>query len=448
MKNFISPKMVISMPFAVIFAALLFFINETNFQKSELATEKIEEARRTLTGLNKVMQHMIDAEAGQYRYLLTGDAKYLEPYQDATQDMQQTLDDMRPLLAPYPEDVADFATIESNVAGKLSEMGLSVRMRKENKDEAWKFVLTTDVGLVHMTVIREKIRKLIASSANKVLLAKVQINDSLLLSRITIALLSMVGLLSFYMYLRQTNVLLQTGSREQASLQRERDQVTSLVIERTTNLAQLATYLQNVREDERGHLARELHDELGGLFTAMKLEFARVRRVPDLPKGMQDRVESIERRLNDGIAFKRRIVENLRPSALEQMGLMTSVSLLCRDSAQALGIPVREALEPVAVAREVELTIYRLVQESLTNVGKYARASKTAVTIDALAEGVRVCVEDDGIGFDPARVASGLHGLLGMRYRVESHGGTMRVESAPGRGTRIVVMLPGKLSEG
>ncbi len=443
MKNFISPKMVISMPFAVIFAALLFFINETNFQKSELATEKIEEARRTLTGLNKVMQHMIDAEAGQYRYLLTGDAKYLEPYQDATQDMQQTLDDMRPLLAPYPEDVADFATIESNVAGKLSEMGLSVRMRKENKDEAWKFVLTTDVGLVHMTVIREKIRKLIASSANKVLLAKVQINDSLLLSRITIALLSMVGLLSFYMYLRQTNVLLQTGSREQASLQRERDQVTSLVIERTANLAQLATYLQNVREDERGDLARALHDEFGALLTAAKLDVARLkaRLTVNLPDAAE-RFEHLTATLNSVIVMTRKIVEDLRPSSLSHLGLTASLEILTREFEENNKIAVTTDFEHVEMSSAKQLTVYRLVQESLTNIAKYAQATQVVASLRQFDGYITVEVKDDGIGFKIADVGLKSHGILGMRHRIEAAGGRLNISSPIGHGTLVSAVLP------
>lgn len=446
MKNFISPKMAISMPFAVIFAALLFFINEKNFQKSEVATAQIEEARLTLSGLTKVMQHMIDAETGQRGFLLTGDVKYLEPYEVATEDMKRTLDAMRPLLAPYPDELTDLGAITSNVAGKLAEMDMTVRMRKEDKEDAWKFVLTTNVGKEHMEAIREKSNKLIASSAIKVINAKVQISDSLLLSRITIALLSMVGLLSFYMYLRQTNVLLDTGDREQASLMRERGQVQDLVKERTANLAQLATHLQNVREEERGDLARALHDEFGALLTAAKLDVARLKarlatNVPDAA----ERFEHLTATLNSVIVMTRRIVEDLRPSSLSHLGLAASLEILVREFEQHNNIAVSIDVENVELGGASQLTIYRLVQEALTNIAKYAKSKHTAVSLHRFDGYITVEVKDDGIGFNLSGVGPNSHGLLGMRHRVEAAGGRLNITSPLGHGTLISAVLPSSI---
>ena len=443
MKHFISPNMAISMPFAVVFASLVFFINETNFHKTEIATAHIEEARQTLSGLTQVMQHMIDAETGQRGYLITGDAKYLEPYEIATGDMKRTLDNMRPLLSPYPDELRDLGEIVSNVAGKLAEMDLTVRMRKEDKEDAWKFVLTTDVGKVHMDAIRDKVDKLRASSANKVISAKAQINDSLLLSRITIALLSMVGLLSFYMYLRQTNVLLATGGREQASLQRERDQVDSLVKERTVNLAQLATHLQNVREDERGDLARALHDEFGALLTAAKLDVARlkVRLAVNLPDAAE-RFEHLTATLNSVIVMTRRIVEDLRPSSLSHLGLTTSLEILAREFEEHNNIVVTTDLEHVDLGGTTQLTVYRLVQESLTNIAKYAQAKQVVLSLRQFDGYITVEVKDDGIGFKLSGIGPNSHGLLGMRHRVEAAGGRLNITSPLGRGTLISAVLP------
>ena len=443
MKNFISPKMAISMPFAVIFASLLFFINEKNFHKTEIATAQIEEARQTLSGLTNVMQHMIDAETGQRGYLLTGNTEYLEPYEVATGDMKRTLDDMRPLFGPYPDELRDFGVIASNVAGKMAEMDLSVRMRKADKDDAWKFVLTTDVGKAHMEAIREKVYTLSASSAIKVINAKAQINDSLLLSRVTIALLCMVGLLSFYMYLRQTNVLLATGGREQASLQRERDQVTSLVKERTANLAQLATYLQNVREDERGDLARALHDEFGALLTAAKLDVARLKaqltaNVPDAA----ERFEHLTATLNSVIVMTRRIVEDLRPSSLSHLGLATSLEILAREFEEHNSIVVTTDFEHVELSGATQLTVYRLVQESLTNIAKYAQAKLVVVSLRHFDGYITVEVKDNGIGFNLGGVGPKSHGLLGMRHRVEAAGGRLNITSPIGHGTLISAVLP------
>ncbi len=426
---------------AVCGAMAVVVLNEATYQYSRLRLARGIDLTDIRIQAALTLQLVTDAETGVRGYLLTGRQPYLAPYRRALAELPAVQDQAFGLIEHVDtERRVGVEPVKRLLAAKLAELAMLIELYDAgNRDEAVS-VLLSDVGMVKMNDLRRALDEVFNRAAGLQQTARISLYDALLINRLAVHLLLVFGVVGLYVLMRQMEQFDRSRHHEQQRLEAE-------VRVRTAELRELAGHLVSAREDERGHLARELHDELGGLFTAMKLEFARVRRVPDLPKGMQARVESIERRLNDGIAFKRRIVENLRPSALEQLGLMTSVSLLCRDSAQTLGIPVREALEPVAVGREVELTIYRLVQESLTNVGKYACASKIAVTIDALGEGVRVCVEDDGIGFDPTRVASGPHGLLGMRYRVESHGGTLRVESAPGAGTRIVVLLPGKLSE-
>ncbi len=427
---------------AVCGAATVVALNEITYQHSHLRLAEGIKLTDIRIQTALALQLVTDAETGVRGYLLTGRQLDLAPYRRALSELPAAQQQAFGLIAQVDtEHRVGVEPVKRQLAAKLAVLAMIIELYDAGKrDEAISVVLS-DVGMVKMAELRQAFDEVLARAASLQQTARVSLYDALLINRLAVHLLSVLSVLGLYVLMRQMEQFDKSRQHEHIRLEAQ-------VQVRTAELRELAGHLVSAREDERGRLARELHDELGGLFTAMKLEFARVRHMPDLPKGMQDRVESIERRLNDGIAFKRRIVENLRPSTLEQMGLMTSVSLLCRDSAQTLGIPVREALEPVTVACEVELTIYRLVQESLTNVGKYACASKTSVTIDALDEGVRICVEDDGIGFDPTRVASGQHGLLGMRYRVESHGGSMRVESSPGRGTRIVVILPGELSEG
>src|SRR5438105_14975617 len=135
----------------------------------------------------------------------------------------------------------------------------------------------TDVGKEQMDAIREQATKLINASSMHMDVSQQQVRRSLLLSRIGIAAVAMAGLLAFYLYLRQTTPLELAGERQQQVLQQERDLLERQVRERTASLAELATHLQEVREEERGHLARELHDELGALLTAAKLDVARLK---------------------------------------------------------------------------------------------------------------------------------------------------------------------------
>jgi signal transduction histidine kinase len=99
-------------------------------------------------------------------------------------------------------------------------------------------------------------------------------------------------------------------------------------------------------------------------------------------------------------------------------------------------------LQPVALRPESELTVYRLIQESLTNISKHARAHTVRVTLGQHDDRVEVEVSDDGVGFDLSAQKFAAHGLLGMRYRVEAEGGTLRLQAAPGQGTSVVARLP------
>ena len=442
-KLFSIPRMAISLPLAVLAAAILIFINEASFQQSTDAIATMEEAQQTRGAIDKLMQQMLDAETGQRGFLLTGNGKYLEPYDAAVGDINQTLGTLRQLFAPHEVELAEFVLMSGHISRKLAELDLSVRMRKGGQDEAWKFVLTTDVGQEQMAAIRKQSSKLGASSIVRMEMGQSQITKTLQLSRIGVAIMALAGLLAFYMYLLQTQALLASSVREQATLQRERDLLETQVRERTATLTELATHLQNVREDERGHLARELHDELGALLTAAKLDVARLksRLGANLPE-VSDRIAHLISTLNSGIALKRRIVEDLRPSSLSHLGLVASLEILAREFQDRSGLSITTDLEPVELNGSAQLTVYRLVQESLTNIGKYAEADQIEISLANLDGYISVDVRDNGKGFTPDDVNPGSHGLTGMKHRVEAAGGRLSVVSARGSGTKISAVLP------
>ena len=146
--------------------------------------------------------------------------------------------------------------------------------------------------------------------------------------------------------------------------------------------------------------------------------------------------------LNSGIALKRRIVEDLRPSALEALGLVPTLEILAQEFAEPAGVTVQCTLQAVALTPAAQLVVYRLVQESFTNIAKHAKARQ--VWLSMLTDGgqVEVAVRDDGVGFDATVPPRSAYGLVGMRYRVEAERGTLALESAPGQGTLIRVTLP------
>lgn len=437
------PNIAITLPLAVLVVSGLIFINEASYRSSSDAVADMEEAQLTRGALNGLIQTILDAETGQRGYLLTGDERYLQPYNGAINQVNQQLDELRQIFTPYRAQLGEFGIMSRHISRKLAEMDLSIRMRRENKEDAWRFVLTTDVGKEQMQAIREQTAKLAATSIRNMEKGQVQIRETLMLSRIGVGILALAGLLAFYMYLLQTKALLNSGVREQESLKRERDQLDLQVRERTASLAELATHLQNVREDERGHLARELHDELGALLTAAKLDVARLKsRLGAAQPDAIERLTHLTSTLNSGIALKRRIVEDLRPSSLSHLGLVASLEILAREFEERADLTITTDLENVDLNGSAQLTVYRLVQESLTNIGKYAEASQIVISLLNMDGYATVEVRDNGKGFDSNAVYPSSHGLTGMRHRVEAAGGRFTIVTSPQTGTRITAILP------
>lgn len=436
------PRMAVSLLLAALAALALVGINEAGYRQSSRALADIDEAQQVSGTLNRILQNMLDAETGQRGYLLTGEPSYRKPYDDAVKQVDGHLATLRRLYAGRPAELTQLTELSKHVLRKIAEMDMSVRLRQDGKEDAWKFVITTDVGKEEMEAIRTTAGELMKISNNTLHQSQAQVLRSLQLARIGTSIVAVAALIAFFLYLRQTHALRSIGERQQEALQRERNALEDEVRERTASLAELATHLQDVRETERGFLARELHDELGSLLTAAKLDVARLKsRLADSPDAIQ-RLQHLTELLNSGIALKRRIIEDLRPSSLSNLGLVASLEILGREFGERSGLQVEMVLEPVSMDESRQLTIYRMVQESLTNIGKYAEATEATIVMKNYDNHVVVEVADNGKGFDTQRMRPSTHGLAGMRHRVEAARGRLTISSAPGKGTRLSAMLP------
>ncbi len=436
-------KIAVSLTIAVIAAVLMVSINEAGYQRSLQALDTLTKTQSTRAKLSLLMQQMLDAETGLRGYLLTGEERYLEPYNSASAAISSSMDELRSIFIMDPKELATFTPLARQVERKTSEMELSLRLYRQGNDEAWRFVMFTDVGMENMDAIRGHIKTLMDSIDQRVKSNLADIEQTLGLSRLGIATVTALGILGFFMYLRQANALQHSHQREQEIQRDERNRLEEVVRDRTAALTELATHLQQVREDERAHLARELHDELGSLLTAAKLDVARLKsKIDTSAPEVSERVTHLIETLNSGIALKRRIIEDLRPSSLSNLGLTTALEILTREFGDRSNIEVECSLEQVDLPESTQLTVYRVVQESLTNIGKYARASHVIVTVHNYPTYVAVQIQDDGQGFEPASMRPNSHGLAGMKHRVEAVGGRLTVASQPGKGTTISAVIP------
>lgn len=424
-------------PLIVACALVILIVNEGTYRMAVRTLDWGIELTDARIAASRSLQLLTDAETAQRGYLLTSNDAYLNRYRNAVAQLPEVLDPTLAFLRAR-EGVArqDADRLKRTVAQRLDELSNAFELQRGGRREPAIDLVESGAGNSRMEAIRAEFETALDNAADMQSGARISLYQSLFVNRLAVLSLTCLAVLGLYLFLRQLRALARERLLYSEQLERE-------VVARTEDLRALTTHVMSVREDERQRLARELHDELGGLLTAAKLELARVRSASGLPPPLLERIQKVNDRLNQGISLKRRIIEDLRPSALDQLGLTASLRVLCQDAAGMLDIAIEQQLEQVDVPADLGLTVYRLVQESLTNIGKYARASRVQVCLSHAPDGtLRVSVQDDGDGFNVRGVSVGRHGLAGMRYRVEALGGTMRITSSLGYGTTIAASFP------
>ena len=207
-------------------------------------------------------------------------------------------------------------------------------------------------------------------------------------------------------------------------------------------MAELATWLQNSAEAERSSLAKELHDELGGLITAAKMDMAwlqsRIGETLDGPS--QEKFRSVVQMLNQAMTMKRRVVESLRPSLLDHFGLPVALRSHFDENCADTGLEYVATLpeETLDLSNDTQLVLFRVAQELLARVLERGTAKHIELVIESEGDGYVMTVGDDGGELDEVMKRA----TFGMRHRVKSAGGTFDSESAPGLGNRVRVYVP------
>jgi PAS domain S-box-containing protein len=232
-----------------------------------------------------------------------------------------------------------------------------------------------------------------------------------------------------------------------------RKEYEDMLTRQQAELREISARVLEAREEEKTLLARELHDELGQLLTAMKMDLAWLReRLPQGSAELGAKAAQMDAVLDRTVSSVRRIAAELRPLMLDDLGLHDAIAWLTTEFSKHSGIkcrlqaPEESALENVD--RAVANTIYRVLQESLTNVARHAKAERAWVIVSAAGNWVQLEVEDDGQGIAAADLARPRSlGLKGMRERVLYLGGSVEVGRAPRGGTRVLIRLPRMASQ-
>jgi signal transduction histidine kinase len=248
--------------------------------------------------------------------------------------------------------------------------------------------------------------------------------------------------------LAATTALLVTDAaqreRERRAAERQGAEFEKLLDLRTRELSELSTHLQELAEKEKSELARHLHDELGGLLTAAKMDLSWMQsRMTEVPYGA--RLTQLGTVLDEAMDLKRRVVEQLRPSLLDHFGLPTAlrahVETVCTKASLQYEVMMSEDAE--TIPKEAAIALFRVIQEGLTNVVRHANARQVRLALTSDEKRFLILLIDDGSGMKvndaPFRWS---HGLAGMRQRVQALGGQFAIESSPSEGTTLRIEVP------
>jgi len=441
----VPPRVLLTLLVTAAISMVVLAISElafTEIESSRRAARQVSDARAQMTLLR---ESLMQAESSQRGYLITAEDRYLKPFDGAVERVRGTLGELQRLGVMLPQMRAPLQKLQPLVDEKLDEMRLTVHYTQQgNRIDAVQ-IIVTGRGLELMQGILQQSAALLdeIDALNDV--RTEDINRIFLLQRIGVGLIVFLNLV--FLAILGVRTVRHFYEREQhrAELARQAHELERQVAERTEELSSLSTYLQSSTEREKGRLARDLHDELGGILTAAKIDASWLEGFASgADPEVQQRMQRLSASLDEAVEVKRRVIENLRPSLLDHLGLAAAVEWHVQETCDKAGVQckvnVPEAMDPIPP--EISIAVYRIVQESLTNAVKYAQAKVISVELRQPPGRLDLRVTDDGIGiadFEPQHMT---HGIAGMRQRARSLGGQFSLRTAPGQGTEVVASLP------
>jgi signal transduction histidine kinase len=433
-----------AMPVAAAIAIGAFLIALAGFDRLDRSFENVSTARAITIESRELRLALLDAETGQRGFALTGDEQYLKPYTLAAARLPQIRAELARLTAGDIEGRALFQDVGANLDRLFAHWAITIEMVKKGDPLRAQAVIQGGRGKEVMDELREDVERLERLHESR--FAKFQEGwrvSFLVVAGVVICVILLV-LALFLLLLRYSARTIEAERRHTAYAEGERERLERAVRDRTLELSELASYLQQVQESERLNVARELHDEMGALLTASKMNIAwLLRQKETLSPAIRDKLQKLDGFLEQGVQLKRKVIEGLAPSALSNLGLNSALEALIAQASSTAGIRMTftgpdNALEP---PQEVGIACYRAAQEALTNVQRHAKATEVSVELDCTPQWIGLRIQDNGQGFRYVGAAK-THGLRGMRHRAVSLGGTCVIQSAPGQGTTISFRVP------
>jgi signal transduction histidine kinase len=426
----------------------LFFLAAAGQSRLNAANERVHASQLRQQALSEFIALLTDAESGQRGYLLTGESSYLQPFTEAVATVGAALDRVREAYGGRA-DSAEFQQQELRTltGKKLGELEETLALFKTRGAGPAVKVVRTDEGKRIMDEISRIVGTMRVAEARELSAATVQWQSDFRLSRWVSAAGVILNLGLVLLATRLVYGDMRRRALQATSLRDQKQDLEQQVDERTRELTALSTHLQGISEQEKYALSRELHDELGGLLVAARMDLSWLQqRLPTTDPAIEQRFRRIHESLSAGVDLKRRVVEELRPTLLDNMGLFAALRWQFKETCRRAGLNCTETIpeSELKFNPDAAIGVFRIAQEALTNILKHAEAKSAALVIGIEGNTFSLRVSDDGKGIPAMRLQNiTSHGLASMRHRIAALGGTWEVRSpSSGGGTVVIALIP------
>lgn len=409
-------------------------------------------SRDVMDTLEATQLMLYQSESAQRAFLYTDNKEYLKPINRNEAQIISTLAKLRNMVVDNPSQLKLVDLILKLAEEKIAVINKSIAIQQMGQKDAARALVVSGQGKQLMEELDQQISRFLLQEKQLLTQRRQKWTDAQAVLRWGFAAIFFINAL---LLLAGAMTIMRDMSGKRAELLRLDERAAVLASEaeqRAAELSALTAHLLRIQEDERRTIARELHDELGGTLSAVKMDILMGRDAAS-KRGDEKSVARLQRAhaaIDSGIQFTRRMIEDLRPTLLDNLGFEAALRSMTEQFSERTGCTCAISLPEgeLNLTSTQSTTLYRICQEALTNVMKYAKAKKVTIALTGDGSQWKLLLADDGVGLEATRQHRFIsHGLIGMRERLVALGGTFDIRGEAGRGTTLTATFPVMESE-
>ncbi len=420
------------------------FYAATAQSRLHAAYERVHDSQLRQQALSEFTARVAEADSGERGFLLTGDDTYL--HSETVGHLGSALERLQAAYGAALDAPVDMHDLQGLADKKLHELKDTLAQLHGAAMEPPMAAARAAAGKQTTEQISRLVDGVRRREAAELAAATARWRSQLAHTRWMTAAGTLINIGLVLLAARLVYGEMRRRALQATALRDQKQELERQVAERTRELTALSTHLQGVSEKEKSALSRELHDELGGLLVAARMDLSWLQqRLSTSDPAIEQRFKRIHESLSAGVDLKRRVVEELRPTLLDNMGLFSALRWQFRETCRRAGLRCTETIPELELDfhPDAAIGVFRVAQEALTNILRHAEAKSADLTVQIEDEMFVLRVTDDGKGIPLDRLKTTTsHGLAAMRHRIAALGGTWEVASGAAGGTCIAAWIP------